>query len=68
MFYEDEEDQGQELPGENEDLQEHKREKDTHRKRRIQKEKEKQKKEQIQLKPKGKRPKFDREWDDDFDF
>lgn len=63
-----EEEEGQELPVENEDLVEHQRAKDTHRQRRIDKEKEKQKKEWRQSKPRGKRRRFDADFDDDFHY
>lgn len=54
--------------GENEDLLEHVKEKDTHRKRRIEKEKQKQREEWKQNKPRGKRTSHRRGWDEDHEF
>ena len=59
------EEQGTELQVENEDLLEHQREKDSHRKRRLEKEKEKQKEQWRNNKPRGKRHKSRNNWDDD---
>lgn len=66
-FFEEEE-QEDEIIGENEDLQEHQRAKDTHRLRRMYKEKKKQEGKRDKSKSKGKKNRFNDDYRDDFHY
>lgn len=58
----------EEIPLENEELEEHQREKDTHRKRRKRKEQEKQQAKWKENKPRGKKNFRSNAWDNDDTF
>lgn len=58
----------EEIPLENEELEEHQREKDTHRNRRKRKEQEKQHAKWKENKPRGKKNFLKSNWDDNDNF